>query len=66
MGIYINNTIIQEKQKKEKNNITLQSLGQQLTQEKIKNMQKDAIINNLGKELTQIKLEMLQNKGGNL
>ncbi|MCR1164599.1 D-alanyl-D-alanine carboxypeptidase [Clostridium botulinum] len=66
MGIYINNTIIQEKQEKEKNNITLQSLGQQLTQEKIKNMQKDAIINNLGKELTQIKLEMLQNKGGNL
>ncbi|MCS4463325.1 hypothetical protein JTT01_00025 [Clostridium botulinum] len=36
MGIYINNTIIQEKQKKEKNNITLQSLGQQLTQEKLR------------------------------
>ncbi|NFO70750.1 D-alanyl-D-alanine carboxypeptidase [Clostridium botulinum] len=66
MGIYINNTIIKQREEKEKNNLTLQSLGQQLTQEKIKNMQKDALINNLGKELTQIKLEMLQNKGGNL
>ncbi|MCW6094755.1 XkdW family protein [Clostridium sporogenes] len=66
MGIYINNTIIKQREEKEKNNLTLQSLGQQLTQEKIKNMQKDAIINNLGKELSKLKLEMLQDKGGNL
>nr|WP_265575185.1 XkdW family protein [Clostridium botulinum] len=57
---------MKQREEKEKNNLTLQSLGQQLTQEKIKNMQKDAIINNLGKELTQIKLEILQNKGGNI
>ncbi|EKO1913629.1 D-alanyl-D-alanine carboxypeptidase [Clostridium botulinum] len=66
MGVVINHSVINEIKEEEKNNFTLQSLGQQLTQEKIKNMQKDAIINNLGKELTQIKLEMLQNKGGNL
>jgi len=66
MGVVINHSVIQEIKEEEKNNFTLQSLGQQLTQEKIKNMQKDSIINNLGKELSKLKLEMLQNKGGNL
>lgn len=66
MGVVINHSVIQEIKEEEKNNLTLQSLGQQLTQEKIKNMQKDSIINNLGKELSKLKLEMLQNKGGNL
>ncbi|AVP64120.1 XkdW family protein [Clostridium sporogenes] len=66
MGVVINHSVIQEIKEEKKNNLTLQSLGQQLTQEKIKNMQKDSIINNLGKELSKLKLEMLQNKGGNL
>ncbi|MCW6086950.1 MULTISPECIES: XkdW family protein [Clostridium] len=66
MGVVINHSVIQEIKEEEKNNLTLQNLGQQLTQEKIKNMQKDSIINNLGKELSKLKLEMLQNKGGNL
>ena len=66
MGVVINHSVIQEIKEEKKNNLTLQSLGQQLTQEKIKNMQKDSIINNLGKELTQIKLEILKNKEGNI
>lgn len=66
MGVVINHSVIQEIKEEEENNLTLQSLGQQLTQEKIKNMHKDSIINNLGKELSKLKLEMLQNKGGNL
>ena len=43
MGVVINHSVIQEIKEEKKNNLTLQSLGQQLTQEKIKNMQKDSI-----------------------